>query len=97
MTAFGLSPSRFAIATARSQLDGSRLKLSACTSAITGVAPSSATTSAVAQNVKAGQITAKTAAVLPLAAAAEAHRRLERRDVQGVIVLDPKIELEETA
>ena len=51
----------------------------------------------LAAGLKAGQITAKTAAVLPLAAAAEAHRRLERRDVQGVIVLDPKIELEETA
>ncbi|MGA7049767.1 MAG: zinc-binding dehydrogenase [Mycobacterium sp.] len=30
--------------------------------------------------------------VLPLCQAAEAHRRLESREVRGVIVLDPTIE-----
>jgi hypothetical protein len=58
MTARGFNPRRFAVATARAQLAGSRLNVSAVTSAMTGVAPQSATTSAVAQKVKAGQITA---------------------------------------
>src|SRR5690349_22354032 len=58
MTAFGLSPSRFALAIARSRLPGSMLKVASSTSANTGVAPSSATTSAVAQNVKDGHNTA---------------------------------------
>jgi len=43
---------------------------------------------------KPGQITGKVDTVLPLAAAAEAHRRLESRDARGVIVLDPKAEVE---
>jgi D-arabinose 1-dehydrogenase-like Zn-dependent alcohol dehydrogenase len=30
--------------------------------------------------------------VLPLSQAAEAHRRLESREVRGVVVLDPTIE-----
>lgn len=34
-------------------------------------------------------ITAPIDAVLPLSAAADAHRRIENRDVHGVIVLDP--------
>jgi NADPH:quinone reductase len=50
----------------------------------------------LAVGLKDGRITGKVDAVLPLAAAAEAHRRLERREVQGVIVLDPKSESEET-
>jgi NADPH:quinone reductase-like Zn-dependent oxidoreductase len=37
-----------------------------------------------------GQIAGDADTVLPLSAAAEAHRRLERRDVGGVVVLDPK-------
>ena len=36
-----------------------------------------------------GQITSQVDQVLPLSQAAEAHRRLERREVRGVIVLDP--------
>jgi hypothetical protein len=33
----------------------------------------------------------------PLAATAQAHHRLENREVRGVIVLDPKIEAEATS
>ena len=51
-------PALRAVAMARRQLSGSRLKLASSTSAKTGVAPTSATTSAVAVKVKAGQITA---------------------------------------
>src|SRR5499427_1370805 len=58
MTALGLSPRRLAWAIARSRLVGSMLNVASSTSANTGVAPSSAATSAVAQNVKDGQITA---------------------------------------
>src|SRR5215831_823273 len=58
MTALGLSPRRLAWAIARLRLAGSMLNVASSTSANTGVAPSSATTSAVAQNVKEGQITA---------------------------------------
>ena len=58
MTARGRKPSARAVATARSRLSGARLKLVSSTSANTGVAPSSATTSAVAMKVKSGQITA---------------------------------------
>jgi hypothetical protein len=47
-----------AVATARFRLAASRLNVLASTSANTGVAPNSTTTSAVAQNVNAGQITA---------------------------------------
>jgi NADPH:quinone reductase-like Zn-dependent oxidoreductase len=36
-------------------------------------------------------ITPKVDEVLPLAMAAEAHRRLEHRSVRGVIVLDPTV------
>ena len=36
-------------------------------------------------------ITPKVDEVLPLAMAAEAHRRLEDRPVRGVIVLDPTL------
>ena len=43
-----LKPSACAAATARSQLAGSRLKVSGSTSAMIGVAPKSATISAVA-------------------------------------------------
>ena len=50
----GTSPSRRATVTARRALSGAMLKVSASTSANTGVAPSSATTSAVAQNVNDG-------------------------------------------
>jgi NADPH:quinone reductase len=42
--------------------------------------------------LKAGQITSRVDEVLPLSQAAEAHRRLESREVRGVIVLDPTIE-----
>ena len=43
-----------------------------------------------------GQITANVDAVLPLRSAAEAHRRLESREVRGVLVLDPNTEREQT-
>lgn len=42
--------------------------------------------------LKTGQITSRVDEVLPLSLAAEAHRRLESREVRGVIVLDPTIE-----
>jgi NADPH:quinone reductase len=42
--------------------------------------------------VKTGQIASKVDEVLPLSQAAEAHRRLESREVRGVIVLDPTSE-----
>jgi NADPH2:quinone reductase len=45
----------------------------------------------LADGVKEGCITPKVDAVLPLALAAEAHRRLESRSVRGVIVLDPTL------
>ena len=48
----------------------------------------------LADGVKDGFITAKVDSVLPLALAAEAHRRLEDRAVRGVIVLDPTLEPE---
>ena len=47
----------------------------------------------LADGVKGGYITPKVDSVLPLAMAAEAHRRLEDRDVRGVIVLDPTLEV----
>lgn len=43
----------------------------------------------LANGVKSGQITSQVDEVLPLSHAAEAHRRLESREVRGVIVLDP--------
>jgi NADPH:quinone reductase len=46
----------------------------------------------LADGIKTGQIMPKVDEVLPLSQAAEAHRRLESRDVRGVIVLDPTIE-----
>jgi NADPH2:quinone reductase len=46
----------------------------------------------LAVGLKTGQITPTVDEVLPLNQAAEAHRRLESRDVRGVIVLDPTIE-----
>ena len=46
----------------------------------------------LADGVKTGQITSQVDEVLPLSQAAEAHRRLESREVRGVIVLDPNIE-----
>src|SRR5207244_1042421 len=58
MTALGRSPASRAAAHARCRLAGSRLKLFSSTSANTGVAPTSAMTSAVAVKVKLGQITA---------------------------------------
>jgi NADPH:quinone reductase len=48
----------------------------------------------LACGVRDGFITPKVDSVLPLALAAEAHRRLEDRVVRGVIVLDPTIESE---
>ena len=47
----------------------------------------------LAAGIKTGQITSQVDEVLPLRQAAEAHRRLESREVRGVIVLDPTIEL----
>jgi NADPH2:quinone reductase len=46
----------------------------------------------LAGGLKTGQITSQVDEVLPLNQAAEAHRRLEAREVRGVIVLDPTIE-----
>ena len=46
----------------------------------------------LADGLKTGQITSQVDQVLPLSQAAEAHRRLERREVRGVIALDPTIE-----
>ena len=43
----------------------------------------------LADGLKAGQIKSHVDQVLPLSNAAEAHRRLESREVRGVIVLDP--------
>jgi NADPH:quinone reductase len=43
----------------------------------------------LADGLKTGQITSRVDEVLPLSHAAEAHRRLESREVRGVIVLDP--------
>jgi NADPH2:quinone reductase len=45
----------------------------------------------LADGLKTGQITSRVDEVLPLSQAAEAHRRLESREVRGVIVLDPTI------
>ncbi|WAC91237.1 quinone oxidoreductase family protein [Mycobacterium sp. Aquia_213] len=46
----------------------------------------------LADGLKTGQIISHVDEVLPLSQAAEAHRRLESREVRGVIVLDPTIE-----
>jgi NADPH2:quinone reductase len=46
----------------------------------------------LANGLKTGRITSQVDEVLPLSQAAEAHRRLESREVRGVIVLDPTIE-----
>lgn len=46
----------------------------------------------LADGIKTGQITSQVDEVLPLCQAAEAHRRLESREVRGVIALDPTIE-----
>lgn len=46
----------------------------------------------LADGLKTGQITPSVDEVLPLNQAAEAHRRLESREVRGVIVLDPTSE-----
>ena len=46
----------------------------------------------LADGLKTGQITPSVDEVLPLSQAAEAHRRLESREVRGVIVLDPTSE-----
>jgi len=46
----------------------------------------------LADGLKTGQITSSVDEVLPLSQAAEAHRRLESREVRGVIVLDPTSE-----
>jgi NADPH2:quinone reductase len=43
----------------------------------------------LAAGLRAGQITAAIDEVLPLRSAAQAHRRLERREVSGVLVLNP--------
>jgi NADPH2:quinone reductase len=45
----------------------------------------------LADGLKTGQITSRVDEVLPLSQAAEAHRRLESREVRGVVVLDPTI------
>jgi len=45
----------------------------------------------LADGLKTGQIKSQVDEVLPLSQAAEAHRRLESRDIRGVIVLDPTI------
>ena len=58
MIAFGVSPALFAAAIAPAILFASILNVAASTSTKTGVAPTSAATSAVAQNVNDGQITA---------------------------------------
>jgi NADPH:quinone reductase len=47
----------------------------------------------LADGIKTGQITSRVDEVLPLSQVAEAHRRLESREVRGVIVLNPTIEL----
>jgi NADPH2:quinone reductase len=44
----------------------------------------------LADGVKHGTIKANVAAVLPLSKTADAHRMLEERRAQGVVVLDPK-------
>jgi NADPH2:quinone reductase len=46
----------------------------------------------LADGHKTGQIKSQVDEVLPLSQAAEAHRRLESREVRGVVVLDPTIE-----
>ena len=46
----------------------------------------------LADGLKTGQITPSVDEVLPLSQAAQAHRRLESREVRGVIVLDPTSE-----
>lgn len=43
----------------------------------------------LADGIKTGRIKSRVDEVLPLSQAAEAHRRLESREVRGVIVLDP--------
>src|ERR1700754_1614441 len=42
----------------------------------------------LADGLRAGRITPQVDEILPLSQAAEAHRRLERREVRGVVVLD---------
>jgi NADPH:quinone reductase len=44
----------------------------------------------LANGVQSGAIKASVATVLPLSRTAEAHRMLEGRRAQGVIVLDPR-------
>jgi NADPH:quinone reductase len=46
----------------------------------------------LAHGVKTGQVTPQVDQVLPLSQAADAHRRLESREVRGLIVLDPTTE-----
>jgi NADPH:quinone reductase len=46
----------------------------------------------LADGLKTGQIKSRVAELLPLSRAAGAHRRLESREVRGVIVPDPNIE-----
>src|SRR5471032_3710972 len=58
MTAFGLRLRLFAVATAPAMAPASILNVASSTSTNIGVAPTKATTSAVAQNVNDGQITA---------------------------------------
>lgn len=45
----------------------------------------------LADGLKTGQITSSVYEVLPLSQAAEAHRRLGRREVRGAIVLEPTV------
>jgi NADPH2:quinone reductase len=44
----------------------------------------------LANGVQSGTIKASVATMLPLSRTAEAHRMIEGRRVQGVIVLDPR-------
>jgi NADPH2:quinone reductase len=46
----------------------------------------------LAEALRTGQIKANVDTVLPLSQAAEAHRRLENREVRGVLALDPALE-----
>src|SRR5689334_2856116 len=58
MIAFGVKPAALAVSTAPAMPLASMLKVTGSTSTNTGVAPTSTGTSAVAQKVKDGQITA---------------------------------------
>jgi NADPH2:quinone reductase len=44
----------------------------------------------LARNYQSGKLKANVAAVLPLSRTADAHRLLEERRAQGVVILDPR-------